>query len=299
MVLFLQYLVNGLTLGSLYALIAIGYTMVYGVLKFINFSHGEVMMVGSYFCLLLYNMFVELLPLWPPLLLFLSSLVLAVMLAMLLGMVIERVAYRGLRGSPRLAALLSAVGVSIILANLVAVIWGTRSRNFPLPYPNVALRVGGLIITTHDLVIIVVSVILMLSLHIFVKYSANGKALRAVSLDTAIASVCGVNINRIITMTFAIGSGLAAIAGVLIAMRNSLDPGIGGYYGLKAFVASVIGGIGSVPGAMIGGLLLGVLEVFGGVLTGSYKETISFGVLILLLLFRPAGLLGQKTVDKV
>lgn len=298
-----QHLINGLTLGSIYALIALGYTMVYGILKFINFAHGDILTMGTYVGLVTYTGLVgkSSNPTWI-MIAFVVALLVAMLASAVLGVVVERVAYRPLRKAPRLAPLISAIGVSIILMNAAAFIFGTKSRSFPYPFDNQAMNLGGVSVTPNQILILAVSLALMVGLKLFVDYSRLGKAMRATSLDQGVASLMGINVNFIISLTFFIGSALAATAGVLVAMEYNVYPTMGSLAGLKAFIAAVVGGIGNITGAMIGGLILGVLETFGVVVLGipqGYKDTIAFGVLIIILLVRPAGIMGKSTREKV
>jgi len=299
----IQHFINGLTLGSIYALIALGYTMVYGILKFINFAHGDILTMGTYVGLMTYTGLIgtSTNPTWI-LLSFVVAMLVAMLASAILGVIIERVAYRPLRKAPRLAPLISAIGVSIILMNLAALIFGTKSRNFPYPFDNSTINWGAVTITPHEILILAVSLALMIVLKLFVDFSRMGKAMRATSLDQEVASLMGINVNFIISLTFFIGSALAAVAGVLVAMSYKVYPTMGGLAGLKAFIAAVVGGIGNISGAMIGGLLLGVLETFGVVVLGipeGYKDTIAFGMLILVLLVKPSGIMGKSTREKV
>lgn len=298
-----QHLINGLTLGSIYALIALGYTMVYGILKFINFAHGEILMVGTFMGLLLYKwlctfsgnataIFVY----------FVFAMLFAMTCSATLGVVIEKLAYKPLRGASRLAPLLSAIGMSIILMNLAASIFGTKPRKFPYPFNNDSFDVFGVAITPHQLLILGVAMVLMIVLKIFIDKTRLGKAMRATSENKNIAALMGINVNFIISLTFAIGSALAATAGVLIALEYKVEPTMGAMAGLKAFIAAVVGGIGNITGAMLGGVLLGLLETFGVVILGipqGLKDTIAFSVLIIILLFKPSGLLGKFKREKV
>lgn len=298
-----QHLVNGLTLGAVYALTALGYTMVYGILKFINFAHGEILMAGTYIALTIYNSIRV--NFHDPILLFISFIV-ALAAGMgssaALGVLVEKIAYKPLRNAPRLAPLLSAIGVSIILSNLAAIVFGTKSRKFDYPFDNTALNLSGISITPHQILILSVSGILMVLLKYFIDRTRLGKAMRATSENPNVASLMGINVNFIISLTFAIGSALAATAGILIAMEYKVNPTMGTMAGLKAFTAAVLGGIGSVSGAMLGGIVLGLLETIGVVILGipqGLKDTIAFSVLILILLIRPAGLLGKNKREKV
>ncbi len=299
----IQHFINGLTLGGIYALIALGYTMVYGVLKFINFAHGEILMMGTYLGLLLYNTLIGTghSGTWV-LIAFFISLIFAMITSSALGVIIERVAYRPLRKAPRLAPLLSAIGVSIILVNLAAILFGTKSKRFEYPFDNTAILIGGISITPNQILILAVCVVLMIMLKLFIDRSRLGKAMRATSLDQGVAALMGINIDVIISLTFAIGSALAATAGVLIALEYKVYPTMGTMAGLKAFIAAVVGGIGNISGAMLGGILLGILETFGVVILGipqGFKDTIAFSILILILLIKPSGLLGKSTREKV
>lgn len=299
----LQHLLNGLTLGSIYALIALGYTMVYGILKFINFAHGEIMMIGAYaglFCYLKLNPEGTTGP--HAIMIFILALLAAITASGVLGVAVERIAYRPLRRASRLAPLLSAIGVSIILVNTAGLFFGTEARKFPYPFDNTPFTVFGASISPMQILTLTVSFTLMLLLDLFVRKSLAGKAMRATSEKQEVASLMGINIDRIISLTFLIGSGLGAIAGVLTALEYKVYPTLGTLTGLKAFIAAVVGGIGNIRGAMLGGLLLGILETFGVVVLGipqGLKDTIAFTLLILILLFRPSGILGKYIREKV
>jgi branched-chain amino acid transport system permease protein len=300
---FLKQLVNGLSLGSIYALIALGYTMVYGIVKLINFAHGDVMMVGAYT-----GYFVLKAMGATPLGLALAFLASMVMCA-LLSLVIERCAYRPLRNAPRLNSLITAIAVELILQNVMRVLpfVGPDPRQFPTMATKTyklttALYPDGLIsISNIQVVVIVSSAVLMLFLNYIINYTKTGKAMRAVSYDMGAASLMGINVNRTIAITFVIGSVLAGAGGVLYATAYpQIDPVMGYIPGLKAFVAAVLGGIGSVPGAMVGGVILGVAETMTkAYLWSQYADAISYGILIVILLVKPTGLLGKKTSVKV
>ena len=300
---FFQHLMNGLTLGGIYALIALGYTMVYGILKFINFAHGDVLMVGAYIGLFLFDWLRGDSPLglWTLVAFFLAMIV-SMGFSAAIGMFIERVAYKPLRKATRLAPLLSAIGVSFILSNGAAWAFGTHSRKFNYPFDNSAIHLGGVVITPHQILILAVSLVMMIILKLFIDKTRMGKAMRATSLDQGTAMLMGISVNRVISMTFAIGSALAAVGGILIALDFKVYATMGTMMGLKAFVAAVVGGIGNISGAMFGGILLGILETFGvavfGIPTG-LKDTIAFGVLILILLLKPEGLFGKVEKEKV
>lgn len=300
---FFQHLMNGLTLGGIYALIALGYTMVYGILKFINFAHGDVLMAGAYMGLFLFDWIRgdAALGVWT-LVAFFLAMIISMAFSALLGMFIERVAYKPLRKATRLAPLLSAIGVSFILSNGAAWMFGTHSRKFNYPFDNTPIYLGEVVITPHQILILVVSLLMMIILKVFVDRTRMGKAMRATSLDQGTAMLMGINVNRVISMTFAIGSALAAVGGILIALDFKVYATMGTMTGLKAFVAAVVGGIGNISGAMFGGILLGLLETFGvaifGIPTG-LKDTIAFGVLIIILLVKPQGLFGKVEKEKV
>lgn len=300
---FLQHFLNGLTLGGIYALIALGYTMVYGILKFINFAHGEILMVGAYVGLFAYTLLRGDSPVGLFLVvLFFIAMLISMIVSAGLGMIIERVAYKPLRKANRLAPLLSAIGVSFILSNLAAFLWGTKSRKFDYPFDNTAFNVGGVTVTPHQIMILIVSFVLMVALKLYIDKTRMGKAMRATSLDQDVAALMGINVNQVISLTFAIGSALAATAGILVALDYKVYPTMGAMAGLKAFVAAVLGGIGNITGAMVGGIILGILETFGVAVLGipqGLKDTIAFGVLILILLVKPEGLLGKAEREKV
>ena len=300
---FFQHLMNGLTLGGIYALIALGYTMVYGILKFINFAHGDILMVGAYIGLFVFDLLRGDSPLgvWTVVAFFIAMLI-SMAACGILGMAIERIAYKPLRRATRLAPLLSAIGVSFILSNSAAWLLGTHSRKFNYPFDNSSINIGGVIITPHQILILVVSLVMMIALKLFVDKTRMGKAMRATSLDQDTAMLMGINVNKVISLTFAIGSALAAVGGILIALDFKVYPTMGTMTGLKAFVAAVVGGIGSISGAMFGGILLGLLETFGVAVLGipsGLKDTIAFGVLIIILLVKPEGLFGKVEKEKV
>ena len=301
---FFQQLVNGLTIGSTYALIAIGYTMVYGIIGMINFAHGEVYMIGSYVAFIalagLAMMGIHSLPL-----LMTAAFLASIIVTSAYGYSIERVAYRPLRGSNRLIPLISAIGMSIFLQNWVALGQGARDMAVPSLLPG-ALRFGSesafeIYIPYTRVMIIVVAVALMIALTVYIKHSRMGRASRACSQDMHMANLLGIDTNRVISFTFILGAMLAAVGGVLIALAiGKLNPFIGFLVGIKAFTAAVLGGIGSIPGAMLGGILLGVAETFAAAyISSEYKDIVAFGLLVLILLFRPTGLLGKPEVEKV
>ncbi|OGF24537.1 MAG: ABC transporter permease [Candidatus Eisenbacteria bacterium RBG_19FT_COMBO_70_11] len=297
---FFQQLVNGITWGSVYALIALGYTMVYGILKLINFAHGDVYMLGAFFAYYSAR--------WlgvaehPTPLHALGVLLLAMAGCAVVGVVIERAAYKPVRRSSRLAALITAIGVSLLLENAGILIFGPDPKFFPqiIPSTNIALG-GGVTISNQQVIILVVSVVLMIGLRFIVLKTRVGKAMQAVSHNHTAAALMGISVDRIITFTFMIGSMLAAAAGVLVALQNpKIEPLMGIMPGLKAFVAAVLGGIGNIPGAVIGGLIMGIAEVMVvGYLSPTYRDAIAFVLLIVILLVRPAGILGRNVAEKV
>lgn len=293
---FIQQLVNGLSLGSIYALIALGYTMVYGIVKLINFAHGDVMMVGAY------AGYFVLCALGTTPLGMVCAFVAAMVICALLILVIERVAYRPLRSAPRLNSLITAIAVELILQNLMRVLpfVGPNPREFPT-MATVNFTFGLVSISNIQVIVIVLSAILMVILNYIVNYTKMGKAMRAVSFDLGAASLMGINVNRTIAVTFVIGSVLAGAGGVLYATYYpQIDPVMGYIPGLKAFVAAVLGGIGSIPGAMLGGIILGVAETMvKAYISSSYADAVSYCILIVILLVKPAGLLGKKTHVKV
>ena len=295
---FLQQIVNGLSLGSIYALIALGYTMVYGVLRLINFAHGDVYMVGAYVGYYLSRRmqgreasFVS------ALLVMLGSMAACA----ILGLVIERLAYRPVRRASRLTLLITAIGVSLFIENGGQLVFGPDPKFFPSLAPHYDFLVVGVHLTSEQLTVIGVSFLLMILLRLFIMRTRTGKAMRAVSFNLDTARLMGISTDWIIAVTFALGSALAAAGGVLIGMQiPKIDPLMGIIYGLKAFVAAVLGGIGNVPGAVIGGLLIGTSEVMVvGYLSSTYRDAIAFGILILVLLLRPQGILGRVQKEKV
>jgi branched-chain amino acid transport system permease protein len=312
---FIQQLINGLALGSVYALIALGYTMVYGILQLINFAHGEVYMLGAYLGIILFGVLTSGpvaaksaalgLTASDPQAHIVLSLLLATAGAMLFcaayGAAIERIAYRPLRHASKLSPLISAVGMSIVLQNIAMLAQGKEYKNLPPLLPSEGISVGGANASPVQLFIVLSSVLLMVVLHLFVSRTKLGKAMRATSQDRVMAGLVGIDINRVISVTFMIGSALAAVAGVMVTLYYGVVHFFMGYLaGIKAFTAAVLGGIGSIPGAMVGGFMLGLIENFGASYVSSvYKDAFAFLVLIITLIIRPSGLLGQKTLDKV
>jgi branched-chain amino acid transport system permease protein len=295
---FLQQLVNGLSLGSIYALIALGYTMVYGVLRLINFAHGDVYMVGAYAGYFLSR---RLQGREPSLVSALFVMLGAMLAGALLGILIERLAYRPVRREARLTLLITAIGVSLFIENAAQLVFGPDPKFFPSLAPRADFVVAGVRVTSEQITVIAVSILLMVLLRFFIMKTRTGKAMRAVSFSLDAARLMGISTDWIISVTFALGSALAAAAGVLIGMQiPKIDPLMGIPYGLKAFVAAVLGGIGSVPGAVLGGLLIGTSEVMVvGYLSSTYRDAIAFGILILVLILRPQGLLGRVQKEKV
>ncbi len=300
---FLQQLVNGLSVGSIYALIALGYTMVYGVLKLINFAHSEVFMVGSFSGFYAAS-FLGFDPMHPAAFgLGKAALVLCFAMAACaaLGVTIERLAYRPLRNAQRLAPLITAIGVSILLQNLGILLFGANPRSFPMIIAETRYEIGGVVVTNIKLLIFAVSTLLMLVLQFLVQKTWTGKAMRALSVNLAAAKLMGISVNRVIAFTFIVGSALAAAGGILFGLDQAkIEPLMGVLIGLKAFVAAVLGGIGSIPGAAVGGLLIGVAEqMTAGYLSADYRDAITFAILIGVLLVRPQGLFGSVKVEKI
>ena len=290
----LQYLINGISIGSVYAIIALGYTMVYGIAKMLNFAHGDVIMVRAYisFCVTSYLG----LPAW-------VSVIAAVVVCTLLGITIEGLAYKPLRGTPSLAVLIAAIGVSYFLQNAAQLIWSSSPKNFTsvVTMKPISMADGKIVITGEVLLTVAVCILVMVGLTLFTGKTRTGKAMRAVSEDRDAAQLMGINVNQTISTTFAIGSALAAIAGVLLCSTvPTLQPTTGSMPGIRAFTAAVFGGIGSIPGAMLGGILLGIIETFSkAYLSTQFSDAIVFSVLIIILLVKPAGLLGKQIQEKV
>lgn len=291
---FLSYLISGISLGSIYAIIALGYTMVYGIAKMLNFAHGDVIMVGGYMSFMATTNFG-----WPPLL----SVLFAMGVCTVLGILIEQLAYKPLRSAPSLAVLITAIGVSYFLQNAALLIWSPNPKSFTsiVPFNSIRLFDGKLIISGTTVVTIVACIIIIVSLNTIVNKTKVGKAMRAVSEDKDVAQLMGICVNKTISITFAIGSALAAVAGVLLCSAYPiLMPTTGAMPGIKAFTAAVFGGIGSIPGAFLGGILLGVIEILGKAYISTHlSDAIVFAVLIIILLVKPTGLLGKKVLVKV
>jgi len=295
---FFQQILNGITVGGVYALIALGYTMVYGILELINFAHGEIYMIGAYLGIIFIGIFttVGLTQQSLPLALLLTF-ILSVFFCSAYGFTIEKLAYKPLRKAPRLSPLISAIGVSIFLQNYVMLTQGATDKVFPHILETTKIEFLNLTITTLQIFIIITSLILMALLHIYVMKTRTGKAMRAVAQDKVMASLLGINIDRIISITFIIGSGLAAVAGLMVAMYYGLVNYYIGYIaGIKAFAAAVLGGIGSIPGAMLGGFVLGIAEsLAASYFSSEYKDAYAFVILIIILLIKPTGLLGKSS----
>ena len=291
---FLTYFVNGLSLGSIYAIIALGYTMVYGIAKMLNFAHGDVLMIGSYITFV----FMSQMGINP-----IVSVLLAAIACTFIGVIIERIAYKPLRGANSLAVLITAIGVSYFLQNIARLIFGANTKSFKsiVTIPPLKLFGGQLIISSESIVTITLCIVIMLVLTTFINKTKMGQAMLAVSEDRSASTLMGINVNVTIAMTFAIGSFLAAFAGVLLCSAYpTLTPTTGAMPGIKAFVAAVIGGIGSIPGAFIGGLILGVLENLSkAYISAQLSDAIVFSVLIIMLLVKPSGILGKSNIEKV
>lgn len=291
---FISYLINGISLGSVYAIIALGYTMVYGIAKMLNFAHGDVIMIGGFVVFTATGSMGM-----PPML----AVLLAVIICTLLGVAIEKVAYKPLRGASPLAVLITAIGVSYFLQNIALLIFGANPKSFTsvIKVPAISLAGGKLMISGETIVTILSCFVIMIVLSVFIKKTKSGQAMLAVSEDKGAAQLMGVNVNATITLTFAIGSALAAIAGVLLCSAYpTLTPYTGSMPGIKAFVAAVFGGIGSIPGALLGGILLGIIEILSkAYISSQLSDAIVFGVLIIVLLVKPTGILGKKISEKV
>ena len=303
---FIQQIINGLVLGSIYALVALGYTMVYGIMGLINFAHGEVVMIGAMVALTVIKLLLN--SGLPVFVIVLIALALAAAACMALGYVIERVAYRPLRRAPKLAPLITAIGVSIILQNLAMLVWGRNYHAFPPILPTSQYDIFGATITAIQIAIVLIAALMMTGLIILIERTRLGRAMRATAENPPIAQLMGVNINQIISMTFIIGSALAAVAGLMVSANYSIAHYYMGFMlGLKAFTAAVLGGIGSIAGAVLGGVLLGLIEslgagyigdLTGGVFGSNYQDVFAFLVLICVLVFRPSGLMGEKVSER-
>lgn len=292
MTVFLQQVINGISLGSVYALIALGYTMIYGIMRLINFAHGDIYMMGAFIGFFATSVLK---------LSFVPALIMSMAGCALLGMVVERVAYRPLRGQPRITLLITAIGVSFFLE--YSMVWAVspQPRSYPRLLSSYQIHIGELLVTAQQLFILAVALVLMVLLQLLVQHTRAGKAMRAVSFDESAAALMGINVDSVVSYTFALGSALAGAAGLLVGIYyNRIDPLMGVMPGLKAFVAAVLGGIGIIPGAMVGGLLMGVAEsLVSGFLSSTYRDAVAFAILIAVLLVKPTGLLGKKEHEKV
>ncbi|WP_404317524.1 branched-chain amino acid ABC transporter permease [Malaciobacter canalis] len=297
---FLQQLINGLTIGSLYALVALGYTMVYGVMKLINFAHGDLVAFSAYVGLTIFSQFfgASANSLINVVIIFLFT---AIIVAFV-GVLLERLAYRPLRTAPRLSAVVSALGASLVIQNAIMLIWGPNMKIFPSDLlPNTIWEIGGVILTFTQVLILILSAVLMIALYFFINKTKIGTAIRATAIDQDAAKLMGINVNRIITIIFIVGSALGAVGGLFIGIYyRGLTFDMGWLYGLNAFIAAIIGGIGNIPGAMLGGLLLGLFNaMISGYISTEWAETFTFMLLIIILIVRPTGILGEKTAEKV
>ena len=289
---FLQQIINGLSLGSIYALVALGYTMVYGIIKLINFAHGDIYMLGAYIgyiCIVYFN-----LP-------FPVALLASMTMCALIGVLIEKIAYKPLRHATRIAALITAIGVSYLLQNVTQTVMGSNVRSYPAVLSDAIIEFAGLRISHQQLYIFLITIALMCALQYIVKFTKMGRAMRAVSVDSDAARLMGINVDKTISITFAIGSALAGAAGILVGVYyNTINPLMGSVPGLKAFIAAVFGGIGIIPGAMIGGFAIGIIETLViGYGSSLYKDAVVYAILILILILKPSGLLGKNRKEKV
>ncbi|MFN7454899.1 MAG: branched-chain amino acid ABC transporter permease [Pseudobdellovibrionaceae bacterium] len=297
---FLQHLLNGISLGSIYALIALGYTMVYGILQLINFAHSDVYMVGAFAAYYVASLLgLQDAPGFSTLAILLAASMIA---CSLLALAIERLAYRPLRKAPKLNILITAIGVSLFLQYFGQAVFGAEPKKFPTVLENnVLVSVAGVDVKTFDVAVLLITVVMMLVLNFIIFKTKLGKAMRAVSSNMKVASMMGVNTDRIIAFTFIVGSSLAGVGSVLVGMKYpSIDPLMGTLFGLKAFVAAVLGGIGSIPGAVLGGIIMGLSEeMVVAYLSSTYRDALAFGILIVILVFKPSGLLGKSQIEKV
>lgn len=288
----IQQVINGVSLGSIYALIALGYTMVYGIIKLINFAHGDIYMVGAYIGYgFIRNAGIGFVP----------ALLISMIICAILGVIIEKIAYKPLRGATRIATLITAIGVSYLLQNVMIYFMGAERRAFPAAFATRSFSFGGISINSQQIMIILTTIFLMIVLQVIVKYTKMGKAMRAVSTDMDAAQLMGIHVDNVISFTFILGSTLAGAAGVLVGIYyNSIDPLMGVTPGLKAFVAAVFGGIGIIPGAMVGGYLIGIIETLVSAYGGSmFKDAVVYLILILILIVKPSGIFGKNIKEKV
>ncbi|MEB0137540.1 MULTISPECIES: branched-chain amino acid ABC transporter permease [unclassified Undibacterium] len=305
---FIQQIINGLVLGSMYALVALGYTMVYGVLNLINFAHGDVLMVGAMAGLSIIKLLQVVAPGLPGMAMLIIAILGAIPVCIAVNLIIERVAYRRLRNAPRLAPLITAIGVSILVQTFAMMIWGRSPVSFPTVMPSVPVQIGGAVISQVQIILLALATLAMVGLVLLVEKTKMGRAMRATAENPRVAGLMGVDSNRVIVATFAIGAALAAIAGVMWAANySSAQFAMGFVPGLKAFSAAVLGGIGNIYGAMVGGILLGLIEslgagyigdLTGGILGSQYQDIFAFVVLIIVLTLRPSGIMGERVADR-
>ncbi len=297
---FLQQIVNGLTIGSLYALVALGYTMVYGVMKLINFAHGDLVALSAFAGLTIYtNIFADG---GTSIVAVITVFMFTAAIIAVVGVLLERLAYRPLRTAPRLSAVVSALGAGLVIQNAIMLIWGPNMKIFPSDlFPSTVYEINGVVITFTQLMILLFSSVLMIALYLFINKTKMGTAIRAVAIDQDAAKLMGINVNKIIMIIFIIGSALGAVAGLFIGIYyRGITFDMGWMYGLSAFVAAIIGGIGNIPGAMFGGLMLGLFNaLISGYISSAWAETFTFMLLIVVLIFRPTGILGEKVAEKV
>ncbi len=298
MEIFFQQLVNGLTVGSFYALVALGYTMVYGVMKLINFAHGDLVIFSAFIGLTIYSQFFG----GSSLLAVVAVFLLTAIFVAFIGVIIEKFAYKPLRSAPRLSAVVSALGAGLVIQNAIMLIWGPNQQFFPKEFvPQTIWNIGGVAITYPQVLILVLSAVLMMALYFFINKTKMGTAIRAVAIDQDAAKLMGINVNKIIMTIFIIGSSLGAVAGLFVGiLYGGVTFSQGWTYGLSAFIAAIIGGIGSIPGAMLGGILLGLFNaMISGYVSSAWAETFTYILLIVILIFRPTGILGEVTAEKV
>ena len=294
-----QQLINGLVLGSFYALVALGYSMVYGIIKLLNFAHGDIYMTGAFVCLSTFSIVRSVLPGWPGII---CAIFIAMIVAGAVGYLMQRFAYRPLLGAPRLSLLITAIGVSLIIYNSAMVITNSQPLFFTSGLDNSAgIQLGGILITHIQIVLLATSAFLMIGLNFLIRGTMIGKAMRAIALDQDTCRLMGISVNKVIALTFILGSALAAVAGGMACVYyGNVQYNMGYTIGIKAFTAAVIGGIGSIPGAMLGGILLGLLEAIGTQFLGSsWKDVFAFGLLIIMLIFRPNGLFGKSEIERM